>query len=233
MAADESLIGTGLSLVIADQQVKGKVIEVLPNKLVVELAVRQPASDYYGELAQATLPDGRHIDFDLSRNAYFAHLVVEVPLPAPIREARSSSGDSAASNERRRYFRLATDLDLEVIDGLSGREVVRATGRTLNLSGGGMLVQLTRPLATGLYRFRLHLPSESLILYGRILGKGSVQTAAVEFVDLHEVERSKLIRFIFNKMRNIRESLDKKKKDEPRYKRRRNRFFQPIKIRYW
>lgn len=233
MEADESLIGTGLNLVIADQAVKGKILEVLPGKLVVELAVRQPASEYYGQLAQATLPDGRQIDFDLSRNAYFAHLVVEVPLPAPQRLA-ASGGASEASNERRRYFRLSTDLDVEVIDMLSTRDVVRATGRTLNLSGGGMLVQLTRPLTSGLYTFRLHMPSEALVLHGRILGKGAMQTVAVEFVDLHEVERSKLIRFIFNKMRNIREGLDKKKKnDEPRYKRRRERFYQPVKIRYW
>lgn len=153
-------------------------------------------------------------------------------------------------DERRHYFRFAVDCQVDLVENVGHtREYVRAEGRTLNLSGGGMLAEFGQPVPPGKYRFRLYLGDEPMLLTGRVIKKGEhiTRVAAIEFADLHEADRSKLIRFIFNMMRTLKQAargaiLDENaKKAEPKPERekekahvlRREKYFKPKKIRYW
>jgi hypothetical protein len=152
-------------------------------------------------------------------------------------------------DERRHFFRFAVNCPVDVVENVGHtREYVREEGRTMNLSGGGMLAEFDKPLPPGTYRFRLQLPEETMLLTGRIIKKGQApgRVAPIEFVDLHEAERSKLIRFIFNMMRSMRQTargfakdddnLPDPKTDKPKekaYWRRREKYFKSSKIRYW
>ncbi|MDB5097971.1 MAG: hypothetical protein JWM80_2392 [Cyanobacteria bacterium RYN_339] len=166
----------------------------------------------------------------------------EPPAPPPPKPTEPVKDD------RRHFFRFAVDCDVDLVENVGHtREYVRAEGRTLNLSGGGMLAEFEEPVPPGNYRFRLYLnEEEAMLLTGKVIkkGEGKSRVAAIEFVDLHEADRSKLIRFIFNMMRTLKQAarglpLDepkgeaKEKKEEKGHNRRRERFFRPGKIRYW
>jgi hypothetical protein len=153
-------------------------------------------------------------------------------------------------DERRHYFRFAVDCDVELVENVGHtREYVRSEGHTLNLSGGGMQAEFDQPVPPGTYRFRVHLTEDdAMLLSGRVIKKGDTPTrvCAIEFIDLHEADRSKLIRFIFNMMRSLKQAArglpaddakdaakEKDKEKEKAYRSRRERFFRPGKIRYW
>lgn len=165
------------------------------------------------------------------------------PPPAPV--IAKPPGD-----ERRHYFRFAVDIPVQVVEDVGHRrDWVREEGRTMNLSGGGMLAEFDKPLPPGTYRFRIALPEEEMVMSGRVIKKGDglTRVAAIEFIDLTEAQRSKLIRFIFNMMRNLRnvargidpasdggEKQEKTEKTEEKAHRlRREKYFKPTKIRYW
>jgi hypothetical protein len=153
------------------------------------------------------------------------------------------------ADERRHFFRFAVNCPVDVVENVGHtRDYVREEGRTVNLSGGGMLAEFDKPLPPGTYRFRLQLPEEVMILTGRIIKKSenAGRVAPIEFVDLHESERSKLIRFIFNMMRSMQQTArgfakDENKVPDPKtekpkekaYWRRREKYFKSTKIRYW
>lgn len=247
--ADDPLLGSAMTLVIDGQEVTGKVTSVSASQLEVTLNIRQPAKGYQGTQARVKLGDDDDVLLDLGKNGYYASLVVVVPitgkkLPALASSAAESeaSGESTATgplkaSERRRFFRLGIDLEIEVLENVGHRkEYVRARGRTLNLSGGGMLLQLDKILLAGVHHFRIHLPKETMVVMGRVIRneKGLSSTTPVEFVDLGEADRSKLIRFIFKTMRGLKDDGEEKKpEDAPRYWLRRQKYFQPAKPRYW
>ena len=242
MSDDTSpLIGTSLVLTLDGQKVTGKVVAVHPDRLVVKVPIQQPARGYQGVIGRAVLPDGDVVKFDLGRQAYYSEVVVEVPLATD-----ENRVVAAPEQERRKFFRLAIELEVEVVENVGfTKEYVRARGTTINLSGGGMLCEFEQPLIPGIYKLRLHLPGETLTLAGRVIKKQGLAggVTPIEYVDIHEVERSKLIRLIFNRMRSLKngeegeppaaEHPPAKEGDEPRYWRRREKFYKPGKIRYW
>ena len=240
MSEDSPLIGGTIVLTLDGQKVTGKIVEAHLDRLLVRVAIHQPARGYNGVIGRAILADGAIIKFDLGRQSHYSEMLIEVPLPDA-----DDAPAPAPEEERRKFFRLGIDLPVEIVENVGfSKEYVRMSGETVNISGGGMLVDFGQPILPGIYKFRLHLPTGPLTLAGRVIRKamtaGSIMP--VEFVDIHEVERSKLIKLIFNRMRNITEEEGgeatedhKPAKDEadPRYWRRREKFFKPGKIRYW
>lgn len=248
MSDESPLLGSSMVLTLDGQKVTGKIVEVHEERLVVRVAIHQPARGYQGVIGRAILPDGEVIKFDLGRQSHYSELLIDVPLPL---------GDEkpapAPEQERRKFFRLAIELPVEVVENIGfSKEYVRTRGTTVNISGGGMLLDFDQPILPGVYKFRVHLPNETLTLAGRVIRKtmAAASISPVEFVDIHEVERSKLIRLIFNRMRNLKdpggeggegaeagEAHEKhhatKNEEEPRYWRRREKFYKPGKIRYW
>lgn len=253
--ADDPLLGSAMTLVIDGQEVTGKVTGVSASSLEVTLNIRQPAKGYQGTQALVKLGDEDDVLLDLGKQGYYSTLVVVVPvkrmptpalehLPdtAPRRESEESDGESSGTgplkpSERRRFFRLGIELEVEVLENVGHRrEYVRASGQTINLSGGGMLLSLDKILLAGVHHFRIHMPKETMTLMGRVIRneKGMSSTTPVEFIDLTEGERSKLIRYIFKTMRNAKDDdEDKKTEDAPRYWLRRQKFFTQSKPRYW
>ncbi len=242
MSDDSSLLGSSMVLTLDGQKVTGKIVEVKEDRLLVRVAIHQPARGYQGVIGRAILPDGEVIKFDLGRQSHYSEMLIEVPLPAD-----DDKPALAPDQERRKFFRLAIELPFEVVENIGfSKEYVKARGTTVNLSGGGMLLDFDQPVLPGVYKFRVHLPTETLTLAGRVIRKtmASASITPVEFVDIHEVERSKLIRLIFNRMRNLKDPGGEeggegqkpaagKNEDEPRYWRRREKFYKPGKIRYW
>jgi hypothetical protein len=238
MEDQHELIGESLIIALDGQKVAGKITAVHDTTYEVTLQIRQPAKGYTGVVASTVMPDGSAVQFDMGRHSFYSTLVIEVPRPRQARQV--DSDEDKPAEDRRRFFRLATECEVEAFEtlGRSG-EYLRARGRTLNMSGGGMLVELNKPLLPGTYKWRVYMPNETLEVAGAVIRnkKQASLVMPVEFVDLHEVERSKLIRFIFNRMRNLREDNDLKKQssaiDEPRYWRRREKYMKPPKPRYW
>jgi hypothetical protein len=256
--SDDALLGSSMTLVIDGQEVTGTVTGVSASQLEVTVNIRQPARGYAGTQARVVMGEGDEVLLDLGKHSFYTSMVVVVPThgkrrpAAPLRvrptdsdadsASEESDGEETANtalkpSERRRFFRLGIELDVEVLENVGARkEYVRARGRTLNLSGGGMLLNLDKILLAGVHHFRVHLPKEEMILLGRVIRneKGLSSTTPVEFIDLHEADRSKLIRYIFKAMRNGREEDEQPKTDEPpRYWQRRQKFFTPQKPRYW
>ncbi|MFN3428322.1 MAG: PilZ domain-containing protein [Candidatus Sericytochromatia bacterium] len=238
MDDEQDLLDSTVIVAIDGQKVAGRVTGVHDTSLEITLTIRQPAKGYTGVVGSTTLPGGQEISFDLGRHSFYSTLVIEVPRPRRAREAGAEAAEKPAA-ERRMYFRLPTECDVDVLETLGhGRDYMRARGKTINVSGGGMLVELNKPLLPGTYKFRVHLPHETLEVAGAVIRskKQASLVMPVEFVDLHEVERSKLIRFIFNRMRNLRDDIEDKKsapKEDPRYWRRREKYLKPPKPRYW
>ena len=244
MSDHDHLIGSTMVLTLDGQKVTGKVVEAHDDRLLVRVAIHQPAKGYQGVIGRAIMPDGAVIKFDLGRQSHYSEMLIEVPLPRG-EEAPAPAPDQ----ERRRFFRLAIELPVEVVENVGfSKEYVRTRGETVNISGGGMLVDFEQSILPGVYKFRVHMPGETLTLAGRVIRKTMAQASVspVEWVDIHEVERSKLIRLIFNRMRNIKDpgpedgaegeahaKPAKAGEDEPRYWRRREKFYKPNKIRYW
>lgn len=232
------LIGESLIIALDGQKVAGTITAVHDSTFEVTLQIRQPAKGYTGVMASTVLPDGVPVQFDMGRHSHYGTLVIEVPRPRAARQAGGEEEEKA--DDRRHFFRLSTECEVEAFEtlGRSG-EYLRARGKTLNMSGGGMLVELNKPLLPGTYKWRVYMPHETLEVAGAVIRskKQASLVMPVEFVDLHEVERSKLIRFIFNRLRNIKEDVEGKKKsatgDEPRYSRRHERFLKPTKPRHW
>lgn len=238
-------IGATMVLTLDGQKVTGKIVEAHPERLLVRVAIHQPAKGYQGIIGRAIMPDGGVIKFDMGRQSHYSELLIEVPLPTG-----EEAPAPAPEQERRKFFRLAIELPVEIVENVGfSKEYVRSRGETVNVSGGGMLVDFGQPMLPGVYKFRIHMPNETLTIAGRVIRKAmsSAAISPVEFVDIHEVERSKLIRLIFNRMRNIGEPTEGKEgqegeeqpkatkasEDEPRYWRRREKFYKPGKIRYW
>lgn len=235
---DESWIGKPLALTLDGQRVTGRVVGVHPTKVEVAINVREPAKAYHGMTAKTVLPNGQEVLFDFGHASHFAQLVVEVPFERPD-DAKASPAD-----ERRRFFRLGVNCPVEVIEDVgNGRDFRRASGQTMNLSGGGMLLSLDRGLLPGVYRFRVHLPEEVVELSGRVIRGKIANGLPVEFVNLNEGLRSKLIRFIFTKLRELKEGAQtggaeashagSKRNEESRYWLRREKYYKPGRIRYW
>ena len=156
----EELLGKSLIVTLEGQKVAGKVTAVHESAIELTLTIRQPAKGYQGVVASAALPDGEEVRFDLGRHGFYGTLVIEIPRPRDVRKALTAetSPDEVEkpADERRKFFRLATECEVEVLETLpNGRDYLRARGRTLNVSGGGMLLEMRRPLLPGTYKFRL------------------------------------------------------------------------------
>lgn len=156
-------------------------------------------------------------------------------------KAGGSENAAGSGRDRRHFFRFGVKCEVEILDNLpNGEETVRTRGTTMNLSGGGMLLQTLRPLMPGVFTFRLHLGNDPMTMVGKVIRspRGPSTITPVEFVNLSETERSKLIRFIFRKMRNMPD-LDVPPSGEKeglgeRARSRRERFYQPSsRPRYW
>lgn len=256
--SDDTLLGSSVTLVIDGQEVAGTVTSVSHSQMEVTVNIRQPARGYSGTQARVVMGDGDDILLDLGKHSFYTTMVVVVPMhgkrrpaaplhvPSASREETDSAPDDGEEtantalkpSERRRFFRLGIELEVDVLENVGARkEYVRAQGRTLNLSGGGMLLTLDKILLAGVHHFRIHLPKETMLVLGRVIRneKGLSSTTPVEFVDLHEADRSKLIRYIFKAMRNAKDDEEEPGKSEeaPRYWLRRQKYFAPQKPRYW
>ncbi|MEB3198477.1 MAG: PilZ domain-containing protein [Candidatus Sericytochromatia bacterium] len=240
--------GERLALNLEGQEAVGEVVEMRGHNLVMRVPVRYAAQHYSGLIGRAALPDGRELRFDLGAVGHFVMLEVEIPLVA-----HTEPIEAAPPVERRKFYRLACELDLEVLESIGitggavrkgfGAEIVKTRGRTVNLSGGGLMAALDQPLMPGLYTVRIHMPQESVTVSAKVLRKplASPVFSAMEFVNIHELDRSKIIRMIFNRMRHVRDKSNKeperiktKRTEGPsRHAQRREKYYSPPKIRYW
>jgi hypothetical protein len=237
MGKSDFTIGDSINLSLQGQALEGTITSVGPGALEVTFPLRQAAGEALATQGFAQLPDGSRVAVDLTKNAHFERLVLRIPVD-------DKAAPAAPGAERRRFFRLGIELPVELIDTkLQGpgvvQEIIRATGTTFNLSGGGMLVALDAPLKAGVYDFLLHLPLEPMRLKGRVVRAGlGAQKLPIEFVDLPERERGRLIRYIFAKMRNAKEGHENLASNspgeaKPRYLLRREKYLPPMKPRYW
>lgn len=244
----DELIGQQVSLALEGHEVEGLVAAVKSEHMVVRVPLTLPAAQYEGVIGAVALPDGREIRFDVGLHASFIEMELKIPLKAP-----DLPKQEPPASERRKFYRLACGLDVEVIEPVGygptggqkgfGAEIVRTRGRSVNISGGGMLCKLDQPLMPGVYAIRLHLPNESLTLSAKVIRKplASPVFTAMEFVGINEMDRSKIIRLIFNRMRHVKEKNQKidvpsssRRREEPtRHQLRREKYYSPPKIRYW
>lgn len=244
----EELTGETVSLSMEGQTTQAMVSSVRSDHLVVRVPLSFPATQYEGVIGKIALPDGRELRFDVGRHGSFIEMELKVPLTAtqPVAEA-------APAIERRKFYRLACELDLEIIEPISygkaggkkgfGSEIIRTRGRTINVSGGGLLCKLDQPLMPGVYAVRLHLPDETLSLSAKVIRKplASPVFTAMEFAGINEMDRSKVIRLIFNRMRHVKDTVQKDRpktsswrREEPsRHQIRREKYYAPPKTRYW
>jgi c-di-GMP-binding flagellar brake protein YcgR len=237
--------GDALDVVLEGQVARSEVIAVDDTKLVVRVGIQQPALNHDGLIGRATLADGREIKFDLGKCGHYVALELTIPL-----SAKDQPQEEAPAIDRRRFFRLGMELDVDVIEAYSmgnggrsfGSEIIRTRGKTVNVSGGGLLCALDQPLMPGIYTVRIYLAGETLMATAKVIRKplASPVLTAMEFVSIHEMDRSKLIRLIFNRMRNVKslsasspKEKPKKKEDVSRSQARREKYFSPPKIRYW
>lgn len=240
----ETWVGKTLSLSLDGRPATGRVEQVDAEGLVLSVSVNEPAP---GRRVSVELPDGTRAGE--GAEARVAALELTLPWPGSLVPARPAAGahpdeeaDDVPAEQKRQHYRLAIKLAVDLIEETSsGRYQVARTGVTHNLSGGGMLVEFNPALLPGEHAFRLHLGEESLIVRGRAIRRGAAKQAIlpIEFVGLRELDRSKVIRFIFNKMRNVKEltasqkALQEAAKDDvPSYKRRLERFYAPPRVRY-
>lgn len=118
--------------------------------------------------------------------------------------------------QRRRFLRMQTNLPCEAEPELPERPNRFApyiSGLIQDISGGGCsLVVMTKFENDQILRITFDLPGEGpLTLLGRVLRTTHVQTpdggvaysTSIEFVDLSEAIRSKLIRYVFDVQRRI------------------------------
>lgn len=246
MADADSLIGTSVDIDLEGQRLTGEVTAVRGDVAEVTVRLRHPVRDHRGVSAQIRFKGQARYELDLTDRARYTTMVVELPLPEALVERDREEVEDGA--DRRRHFRLGVECPVEVLENAgSDREYVRSHGTTINISGGGMLIQLDRVILAGVHVFRVHMPEETLEVSGRIIPsrKGLSQKVAVEFVELPEAVRSKVVRFVFQRMRGVKPAAngaegEKKVRlrrdedaDKPRYLIRREKYYQPPKIRYW
>ena len=207
-------ISQGSELVISFNGLKmsATVMALRDNHVEVVIPLRIPASTFAGVAAEVVFGGSNRVSFDLGSQGTFTELRVTVPWPD---EAINQDGAAPAGpepqdkpEERRQFFRLPVSIGVEVFDTKSAKNEVRAVGTTINLSGGGMLLNLGAPLLQGVYRFLLHLPDEKVEIRGLVLPRHNLAQGhvAVQFVDFHESTRSRIIRFIFGKLRALRDA---------------------------
>ncbi|MEB3329180.1 MAG: PilZ domain-containing protein [Candidatus Sericytochromatia bacterium] len=237
--------GDTLDVVLEGQAARSEVISVDDDQLVVRVGIHQPALSHAGLIGRAQLADGREIKFDLGQCGRYVALELTIPLAA-----REQLLEEPPAIDRRRFFRLGMELDVDVIEaygvGSGGRsfgsEIIRTRGKSVNVSGGGMLCALDQPLMPGLYTVRIYLPGETVTATAKVIRKplASPVLTAMEFVSIHEMDRSKLIRLIFNRMRNVKalntaspKEKAKSKDAMSRSQARREKYFSPPRIRYW
>jgi hypothetical protein len=110
------------------------------------------------------------------------------------------------SDEKRQYYRLMVKVGVEVYDDSLARKP-SVVGQTVNLSGGGMLLALPKPLRPRVYHFRVNVPGDRLDLKGMVLLRSGQAPGfvAVNFVGITEGLRGRIIRFIFAKLRSLRD----------------------------
>jgi len=123
-------------------------------------------------------------------------------LPASV----ATESASQVSDEKRQYFRLMVKVGVEVYDDSLARKP-SVVGQTVNLSGGGMLLALPKPLRPRVYHFRVNVPGDRLDLKGMVLLRKGLTPGfvAVNFVGITEGLRGRIIRFIFAKLRSLRD----------------------------
>lgn len=126
------------------------------------------------------------------------------------------SEENVTRIQRRRFLRMQTNLPCEVEPELPDRPNRFAPfipGLIQDISGGGCsVVMLTKYEGEQILRITFDLSNEGpLTLIGRVLRTSHVQTSdggvaystSIEFVDLSEAIRSKLIRYVFEVQRRI------------------------------
>jgi hypothetical protein len=102
--------------------------------------------------------------------------------------------------QRREHVRVPTDQKVSV---LSGRGV-RAIAHTVNLSGGGMLLNDLYELnLDDRIHFRIEIDPDEPVVEGwaRVVRVGSHGQRAFQFVDISRKQRERLIHFIFDRQR--------------------------------
>lgn len=116
--------------------------------------------------------------------------------------------DSLIKIQRRGYMRLQIAVDVRF--RVAGEKVDFCEGVTVDVSGGGILLLTPSPIeANQMLEVELHLPGkEPLFCKARVLRllekglkEGKVNKAALEFNDIAEGKRDKIISFIFEKQR--------------------------------
>lgn len=245
-------VGKTLPVTLGSRSTSGKVERVEEDGLVVRVAVREAAAPYMEGSLSVQLPDGGRATADLTRGGgVYTELELFLPWPgiaapasrqAETAEDAEGEGADEPAEQKRQHFRLAIKLAVDLLEETAGgRYQVARTGVTHNLSGGGMLVEFNPALLPGEHVFRVHMGDQQLVVRGRVIRRGAVKQAIVpvEFVGLREIDRTQVIRYIFNKMRNVKELTPAQKalqeanrEDEPAYRRRYERFYQPSRVRY-
>lgn len=240
---DRFRIGGVLVLNVDGHQVRGTIKALRPGALVVGVPVRQAAKGYNGLEAVARLPGGGDVSFDMGESATFTELELAIPVPGLAMALAEDKGDGPP--ERRHFYRLDVELEVAILEVPPGKRPIEvARGRTTNISGGGFLAELDRPMMPGVYHLWLALPGGAVECPGRLIAKGPVpsRTMAGEFMQIPEVERSRVIRFIFQRLRKGEEKpgdptgegkREANPSTENRSAKRRERFFKPSKPRFW
>lgn len=116
-----------------------------------------------------------------------------------------SRPDQWIRTQDRRFVRVPCTLDVHAVYDDSA-----CSGLTQDISGGGMRILVPTKLKPGkkiLLQFTLP-PEDSMELAAQVVRRmpkqGDLFPTAVEFVDLEERERDKIIKFVFAEQRNLR-----------------------------
>lgn len=148
------------------------------------------------------------IFFDESSTYAFNARIVD-RISSPIYAYILSISSEVKKIQRRKYFRVPVIYPLSVSKIILNKLSEPIKGSTLNLSGGGMLFQLSESLDVGTrISVELNLPNLKVNTYAKVVrttrdeeNKFSIMGA--EFEGLSVQERDKIIHFVLNIQRNL------------------------------
>lgn len=119
--------------------------------------------------------------------------------------------------QRRSYVRWSAALPLTLIDPEEGTPV---SGRTVDLSGGGMAALLPRTWAAGKeLEAELELPGEIIAAQVRVMRSQPVpggHRVALSFIAIAETDRESIIRYLFARQREFLRSGLREEEEEGR-----------------
>lgn len=218
----EYAVGQMVVVRLGDGEYAGEVTLVSPDRVEVTVRLRHdpPASVPQGG-GTITFGDGRQQPFSPSSLSLFTTLVI----------ALSTDETQMPISEKRRFLRIDRRVPVHVRQGEGEESRLIASGATRDLSGGGTQLELEAPLEVGaLFQLTLFLPDESVQIPARVLRttrqRGGSYWISMAFEGLTEAERSRIIRYIFARLRSLKggatTGIDRQRFQLP-----------PSKIRYW